>query len=554
MGNGAILENTQIAVDFWRARKYPWIKHFFLSHVHADHTEGLTPSWRHAIYCSDVSRKLLIHKIGIDESLIEAIEVGVPKAFSSKNGGFVVTLFDANHCPGSVMFLFEGEFGRILYTADFRCDAKFLEWFLPLSIGHVDMLYLDNTYLREGADFPTREQATEEVLEVISEHPTHRILIICYSLGKEELLVKIARKFNEWIIVSAEKYKLLGILEMPNVFTTNEREGRIRAIVTNDLKNKSLQAWIRDVPTIAIFPTCMFNKDNNPHRIAMYDKYFFIPYSDHSSFKELTDFLGYLNPGRVVPITKENAFKCLKVAREIRERNGSVREIIGNGMSFIDNDVGTMVKIDDLRAGCETMDGSCFVKDFVNKNSKTRKTAKARTRRPLVRRSASRKGVVFESENEAHISRVEKLANEKLEQTTALDFGGSHGKVAETFVDIKEADEMEELVDNPMVDNASTVCENVNDAYESPKNIIVLSDSETDDKNEDGSSNDLLENSMDCPGLDEMIGYIKEESIFALQELYLAGASLKAKDKAIDHHLRILSNACSYSLARMDTT
>ena len=33
---------------------------------------------------------------------------------------FVVTAYDAMHCPGSAMFLFEGSFGTILYSGDFR--------------------------------------------------------------------------------------------------------------------------------------------------------------------------------------------------------------------------------------------------------------------------------------------------------------------------------------------------------------------------------------------------------------------------------------------------
>ena len=52
---GFIIQFSTIAVDFWPRFKNSCITHYFLTHTHADHMEGLDSSWSDAvIYCSEV--------------------------------------------------------------------------------------------------------------------------------------------------------------------------------------------------------------------------------------------------------------------------------------------------------------------------------------------------------------------------------------------------------------------------------------------------------------------------------------------------------------------
>lgn len=60
MSNGKVIPRTPLAVDFWQVRKCPGTRLFFLSHMHSDHTVGLTSTWSHRpIYCSPITATLL---------------------------------------------------------------------------------------------------------------------------------------------------------------------------------------------------------------------------------------------------------------------------------------------------------------------------------------------------------------------------------------------------------------------------------------------------------------------------------------------------------------
>ena len=305
--NGAVISNTPIAVDFWRLRHCQHSRIFFLSHMHADHTVGLTSSWNsYKIYCSEVTRRLVIAKLGVNSDLVVGLPLDECIVMNLDEDGkesMTVTLIDANHCPGSAMFIFEGYFGKILYTGDFRYCQRFTTH-SAIQRKQFDVLYLDNTYCDAKCAFPTRTQATVNILEIIRGHPECKVVIGLHNLGKEMLLHTIAIVFKTWIGVDPLRKETLKLLEMPDVFTCDVDKVRIRVVKSHEITKKNIQFWNSEEPTIAILPTCLYVGATNPY--ANVENVFVVPYSDHSSFEELTKFVQNVKPRKVIPIVHKH--------------------------------------------------------------------------------------------------------------------------------------------------------------------------------------------------------------------------------------------------------
>ncbi|XP_042656071.1 5' exonuclease Apollo [Tyto alba] len=293
--SGTVIAGTPIAVDFWSVRRAPGARLFFLSHLHSDHTVGLSSTWSRPLYCSPLTARLLHRRLQVPPRWIRPLEVGQSHVLGEE---VTVTLLDSNHCPGSVMFLFEGAFGTILYTGDFRYTSA-MQGEPVLSGRRIDRLYLDNTHCHPRRPLPSRQHATGQAARVIRAHPRHHVVIGVYSLGKEALLVDLAVEFSTWVVVSPWRLEQMRLLEMPDVFTAEEGAGWIRAVDVAEIRWDTLASWNALRPTIAIIPTGRPVKATHPNIHP-------IPYSDHSSFSELCEFVKWLKPCSVIPIVKDS--------------------------------------------------------------------------------------------------------------------------------------------------------------------------------------------------------------------------------------------------------
>ncbi|GMY12475.1 5' exonuclease Apollo isoform X1 [Fagus crenata] len=186
-------------------------RHHFLTHAHKDHSFGISTHSSFPIYSTLLTKTLLLqHYPQLDDSLFVGIEHGQSVVVDDPDGTFTVTAFDANHCPGAVMFLFEGNFGNILHTGDCRLTPECLQSLPEKYVGKngkeprclLDYVFLDCTFGRFRQKIPSKHSAIRGVINCIWKHPDAPVAYLtCDLLGQEEILADVSQTFGSKIYV-----------------------------------------------------------------------------------------------------------------------------------------------------------------------------------------------------------------------------------------------------------------------------------------------------------------------------------------------------------------
>ncbi|KAJ3031943.1 UNVERIFIED_CONTAM: hypothetical protein HDU68_010023 [Siphonaria sp. JEL0065] len=266
---------------------------YFLSHFHADHYGGLTAKFSAGpIYCSQVTANLVKSQLRVDPKYI----IVLPMETVVLVQGVKVTLIDANHCPGAVIFLFEtNDSQKHLHTGDFRALHPFHTHHPFLLNTRLCSIYLDTTYLDSRYSFPNQATVLQvlsdlmveivrngrKLEEVLGSRSTEKSMmrqflsmgsgsgsnlgvgslvegaqkifgapiakrgvLVCvgtYTIGKERVFKSLAKALNSKIYADTQKQKILKCLDDPelnNLLTSNPLDAIVHVVKIGQLKKE----------------------------------------------------------------------------------------------------------------------------------------------------------------------------------------------------------------------------------------------------------------------------------------------------------------------------
>ncbi|KAL0063256.1 hypothetical protein AAF712_009858 [Marasmius tenuissimus] len=376
-----------------------------LTHTHSDHLLGLqAKSFAQKVHCSEDAKQMLLRieqyqerslrdkgyrseptrkykhlevepmhdpegnllNPGQARSLLETCKVNSPFDVEYAEGGNVlITAIDANHCPGSVMYLIEGRQGTVLHTGDFRAEPWFLETikrnpflqpYLACDEGPsqgnsvvktLEAIYLDTACVMQLHEVPSKasrvtssalDSATDGLIKLMKLYPPTTLFFInAWTPGYEDILKAIARAFSSKVHLDRYKYKVfthlrndpllasLGTLDSESTrFHACERFDRCHVV---DVDNGSIANRTQDDKQVVyVNPVSSMTPELwDQYQVHMEEKLraadmddldeecsrLLVPLSRHSPLPELRSFVSLFRPKRIIPNALEPKLKGL---------------------------------------------------------------------------------------------------------------------------------------------------------------------------------------------------------------------------------------------------
>jgi DNA cross-link repair 1A protein len=234
----------------------------------------------------------------------------------------------------------------------------------------INCLYLDTTYLNPQYSFPAQEECIQAVCDIVLKEldvgskssslldnwmiklkkddlmltntPQDKVLIVVgtYTIGKERVFINIAKMLKCKIFAPTKKNKILLCQEddeLKAMITNNPLEAQIHVVSLRDIKSDLMVNYLSQYKShftslIAFKPTGWTYKstitetkdmklaplshviippiDRSLKLTPYYDKHcvklFGVPYSEHSSFRELASFIASLDIKQIIPTVNMN--------------------------------------------------------------------------------------------------------------------------------------------------------------------------------------------------------------------------------------------------------
>lgn len=303
---------------------------YFLTHFHSDHYGGIGSTW-HAgtIYCSLPTANLVNQQLGVNKKYLHPLPLNTPTVVSSRGKPIIVTLLDANHCPGAVMFLFQVGKRKILHVGDFRWSREVMLQHQPLreiysKQAELEQLFLDTTYCNPKYTLPPQNETVNEVIRIFEKQKSLGIrtlhLFGAYTIGKEKMFLTVAEHFGLKVYVDKARYRVLSALEWPKermrLLTTKKEESSLWVIPLGHINMKKMPDYFsmaNDKPfspaydhivgyrptgwSLSSKPSDGLVTTRSCDNLTIHS----LPYSEHSSFVELVDCIACLRPAKIVP-------------------------------------------------------------------------------------------------------------------------------------------------------------------------------------------------------------------------------------------------------------